>query len=62
MTWRAMCAWPYMPDYMHDTAGIQNLTSLWIWAICLGATFIAWFISEGTLDVHYINTTRREIW
>ena len=48
-------------DYMHDFKQIENLTALWIWAIVLASVFAAWWLTERNLDVHYITSTRKEV-
>jgi uncharacterized membrane-anchored protein len=47
-------------DNLTDGLGISLQTTTMVFAALLVATFIAWFLSEGTLSVHSIYTTRRE--
>jgi len=47
-------------DNLVENQGVQLPTTVTIFAIALAATFVAWFISERTLSIHTIVTTRRE--
>lgn len=47
-------------DNMVDNWGIQLVTSTILFAVCLSLAFLAWFVSERTLSIHSIFTTRRE--
>jgi uncharacterized membrane-anchored protein len=47
-------------DNLVDNFGVALTTTTTIFAIALAATFIAWFISEKTLSIHSIYTTKRE--
>jgi uncharacterized membrane-anchored protein len=51
-----MCA-----DVMHIVIGLPYKVSATFYAVCLAVTFIAWYRSEGTLDIHSIVTRRREV-
>jgi len=46
---------------MHIVLGVPYLLSSLFYAVCLTVTFIAWYRSEGTLDIHSITTRRREV-
>lgn len=48
-------------DNMVDNFGIQLTTSTAFFTIVLIATFIVWYRTEGTLSIHKVFTTRREI-
>lgn len=43
------------------TAGMPMPTATAIFAVLLAATFAAWYRVEGTLSIHSITTTRREL-
>ena len=47
-------------DNLVDNYGVALQTTTTIFAVALGATFISWFISEKTLSIHTIYTTKRE--
>ena len=47
-------------DNLVDTFHIPLLVTTIAFAIALAATFITWFLSERTLSIHSIFTTRRE--
>jgi uncharacterized membrane-anchored protein len=51
-----MCA-----DVMHIVLGLPYTVSATFYAVCLIVTFVAWYRSEGTLDIHSIVTRRREV-
>jgi uncharacterized membrane-anchored protein len=51
-----MCA-----DVLHVVAGLPYTASFTLYAILLAATFITWYRSERTLDIHSISTRRREV-
>jgi uncharacterized membrane-anchored protein len=51
-----MCA-----DVMHIVLGLPYLVSATCYAACLAVTFVAWYRTEGTLDIHSIVTRRREV-
>src|SRR5258707_566625 len=42
-----MCA-----DVMHIVFGLPYTVSTTFYAVCLAVTFIVWYRSEGTLDIH----------
>jgi len=48
-------------DVMHVVLGLPYLVSALFYAACLAVTFVAWFWSEETLDIHSIVTHRREV-
>jgi uncharacterized membrane-anchored protein len=47
-------------DNLVDNFGVALTTTTTIFAIALAVTFIVWFISEKTLSIHSIYTTKRE--
>ncbi len=47
-------------DNMVDNAGVSLEVSTTIFAVALAATFTAWYVSEGTLSIHTIMTSKRE--
>jgi uncharacterized membrane-anchored protein len=51
-----MCA-----DVLHKVIGLPYTVSFLLYAVLLAATFTAWYRSEGTLDIHTVNTRRREV-
>jgi uncharacterized membrane-anchored protein len=51
-----MCA-----DVLHVVLGLPYTVSFALYAILLAATFITWYRSERTLDIHSISTRRREV-
>ncbi len=51
-----MCA-----DVMHIVLGLPYTVSTTFYAVCLAVTFVVWYRSEGTLDIHSIVTRRREV-
>ena len=51
-----MCA-----DVLHVVIGLPYTASFALYAILLAATFITWYRSERTLDIHSISTRRREV-
>ena len=51
-----------MTDNLVDGHGVSlNVTTIGF-SICLGLTFIGWYLSERTLSIHTIVTTKREAW
>jgi hypothetical protein len=52
-----MCA-----DVMHIVLGLPYIVSAVFYAVCLTVTFVLWYRSEGTLDIHSIVTRRREVY
>jgi len=48
-------------DNLVDNLGIPLATTSIVFAIALAAVFVAWWLSERTLSVHTIVTTRREL-
>jgi uncharacterized membrane-anchored protein len=51
-----MCA-----DVLHVVLGLPYTVSFTLYAVLLAATFITWYRSERTLDIHTITTRRREV-
>jgi uncharacterized membrane-anchored protein len=51
-----MCA-----DVLHVVLGLPYTASFTLYAVLLAITFTTWYRSERTLDVHSINTPRREV-
>ncbi|OAI55853.1 hypothetical protein AYO48_02665, partial [Gaiella sp. SCGC AG-212-M14] len=47
-------------DNLVENYGVSLPTSTTIFAIALAATFAAWFVSERTLSIHTIVTSKRE--
>lgn len=47
-------------DNLTDNLGLPLQTATLMFAISLAAVFAVWFISEKTLSIHSITTTRRE--
>jgi uncharacterized membrane-anchored protein len=47
-------------DNLTDKYNVALLTTTTVFAITLGVVFIAWYLSERTLSIHTIYTTRRE--
>jgi uncharacterized membrane-anchored protein len=51
-----------MTDNLVDGHGVSlNVTTIGF-SLCLGLTFIGWYLSERTLSIHTIVTTKREAW
>jgi uncharacterized membrane-anchored protein len=48
-------------DNLVDNLGVTLVTTTIIFAAALVAVFICWYLSERTLSVHTIHTTRREL-
>jgi uncharacterized membrane-anchored protein len=48
-------------DNLVDTMGVPLTTTSAIFAVVLVLVFIVWYMTEHTLSVHTINTTRREL-
>ena len=48
-------------DVMHVVLGLAYMVSAVFYAVCLIVTFVTWYRSEGTLDIHSIVTPRREV-
>lgn len=48
-------------DVLHKQFGVAYLVSTVFFALVLAAVFIAWNRVEGTLSIHSITTTRREL-
>ena len=49
-----------LSDKLADDMGVPLLTTTIIFAALLAVTFAAWFLSERTLSIHSIVTSRRE--
>jgi uncharacterized membrane-anchored protein len=47
-------------DNLTDHLGVSLVTTTLIFGVALLATFVAWYVSERTLSIHSIYTTRRE--
>lgn len=47
-------------DNLTDNFGVSLVTTTIIFGIALALTFIAWYMSEHTLSIHSITTTKRE--
>ena len=47
-------------DYLHDTRGYALAPLTIVFAVALIACFSAWYLSEKTLSIHSIYTTKRE--
>ena len=47
-------------DNLVDNLGASLTTCTIVFAIALAVTFAAWYVSEGTLSIHSIRSTRRE--
>lgn len=47
-------------DNLTENLNVSLLTSSLIFAICLALTFASWYVSEGTIAIHTIHTSRRE--
>ena len=48
-------------DKLVDDFGVSVLTSTIVFSIAMVAVFIAWYLSEKTLTMHSIVTTKREL-
>ena len=48
-------------DNLVDNLGVPLETTSLIFTVVLAAVFAAWYMTERTLSVHTINTTRREL-
>jgi uncharacterized membrane-anchored protein len=48
-------------DFLHLDLGIPYAGTTLLWAVVLAVIFTGWHRSEGTLSIHSITTTRREI-
>lgn len=49
-------------DFLHLDVGIPYAGTTLLWAAILAAVFWLWYRSEGTLSIHSIVTTRRELY
>jgi uncharacterized membrane-anchored protein len=47
-------------DNLTDNFGVPLVTSTIIFTIALSLTFIGWYMSEKTLSIHSVDTTKRE--
>ena len=47
-------------DGIHDGASIPYAVTTPVFALVVGAVFVLWYRSEGTLSIHSITTRRRE--
>lgn len=50
-----------LTDNLTDGLGVPLQLSTGVFAVALGATFVAWYGSERTLSIHSIVTRRREL-
>ena len=48
-------------DVLHKQFGVAYAASSLFFAVVLAAVFLAWHRTEGTLSIHSIVTTRREL-
>jgi len=48
-------------DVLHKQFGVAYAVSSLFFAIVLGAVFVVWYRTEGTLSIHSIDTMRREL-
>jgi uncharacterized membrane-anchored protein len=48
-------------DVLHVALGVPYLLSTCFFAAALGAIFVVWYRTEGTLSIHSIRTPRREV-
>jgi len=49
-------------DGIHDGANIPYAVTTPLFAAIVGVTFLVWYLTEGTLSIHSINTRRRELY
>lgn len=49
-------------DNLVDNFGVSLVTTTVVFTLALAATFLLWFLSEGTLSIHTVYTGRREAW
>jgi uncharacterized membrane-anchored protein len=47
-------------DNLVDALGVPLQTTVWVFGAALAVTFALWYVSEKTLSIHSITTTRRE--
>jgi uncharacterized membrane-anchored protein len=48
-------------DNLTDGLGVPLIASTLVFAVVLAGVFVAWYRVEGTLSIHSITTTRREV-
>lgn len=48
-------------DNLVDQFGVSLQTTTAVFSVLLAAVFAAWYASEGTLSIHAVTTTRREV-
>ena len=48
-------------DFLHLDVGIPYAGTSALWAVILGVIFLLWYRYEGTLSIHSVTTSRREI-
>lgn len=48
-------------DVVHVAIGVPYIDSTTMFALMLAAVFVVWYLSERTLSIHSIYTTRREM-
>jgi uncharacterized membrane-anchored protein len=51
-----------LTDNLTDAHGVPLWISSSVFSVLLAAVFAAWYVREGTLSIHSINTTPREGW
>jgi uncharacterized membrane-anchored protein len=69
--YRALAYWSFayaiaifgtaVSDFLHLDVHIPYGETSVLWALVLAAIFVAWHRSEGTLSIHSITTTKREL-
>ena len=47
-------------DGLYDDEGIDDWIQVIMWGFCMTVSFGLWYYIEGTIDIHSINTFRRE--
>lgn len=47
-------------DGLYDNEGINDWIQFLMWGFCTICSFALWYKVEGTIDIHSINTFRRE--
>ena len=69
--YRALAYWSFayaiaifgtaVSDFLHLDLHLPYSNTSVLWAVVLAAIFVAWYRLEGTLSIHSITTTRREV-
>jgi len=49
-------------DNLTDNLGVSLVTTTVVFSVVLAVVFAGWYLSEKTLSIHSIHTTRREGW